>query len=108
MNFIDKLHIKNIRIPHFLSSLFSLVLLVLFFFGLLAVFVPLIIQQANTIFKYDFLTYLEQAKILNSIRKIPKGVGGLLKPNKIYLENPNFNYALQNNPDAGTVRETFF
>ena len=57
---------------------------------------------------YDFLTYLEQAKILNSIRKIPKGVAGLQKPNKIYLENPNFNYALQSNPDAGTVRETFF
>lgn len=57
---------------------------------------------------YDFLTYLEQAKILNNVRKIPKGNAGLQKPNKIYLENPNFNFALQSSPDIGTVRETFF
>jgi predicted PurR-regulated permease PerM len=53
VNFFDKLHIKNIHIPHSVSSLLSLVLLVLFFFGLLAVFVPLIIQQANTISRID-------------------------------------------------------
>jgi predicted AAA+ superfamily ATPase len=57
---------------------------------------------------YDFLTYLEEAKILSSVKKIPKGIAGLQKPKKIYLENPNFNYALQTNPDVGTVRETFF
>jgi predicted PurR-regulated permease PerM len=53
VSFFDKLHIKNIRIPHSLSTLLSLVLLVLFIFGLLAVFVPLIIQQANTISRID-------------------------------------------------------
>lgn len=57
---------------------------------------------------YDFLKYLELAKILNSIRKNPKGITALQKPHKIYLENPNFNYALEENPDIGTVRETFF
>lgn len=57
---------------------------------------------------YEFLTYLDQARILNTIRKKPKGIAALQKPNKIYFENPNFNYALQENPETGTVRETFF
>lgn len=57
---------------------------------------------------YDFLTYLEQAKLLNSIRKKPKGITALQKPDKIYLENSNLNYALYSNPEIGTIRETFF
>ena len=57
---------------------------------------------------YEFLTYLEQGMILNSIRKTPKGITALQKPHKIYFENPNFNYALQENPEIGTIRETFF
>lgn len=57
---------------------------------------------------YEFLAYLEQAKILNSIRKNPKGVTALQKPHKIYFENPNFNFALQEYPEIGTIRETFF
>ncbi len=57
---------------------------------------------------YEFLTYLEQAKILNMIRKKPKGITALQKPDKIYFENPNLIFALQNNPEIGTVRETFF
>ncbi len=57
---------------------------------------------------YEFLTYLEQAKLLNSIRKKPKGIAALQKPDKIYFENPNLNFALQENPETGTVRETFF
>ncbi len=57
---------------------------------------------------YDFLTYLEQAKLLNSIRKKPKGNTVLQKPDKIYLENSNLNYALNSNPEIGTIRETFF
>ncbi|MCD4680857.1 MAG: AAA family ATPase [Bacteroidales bacterium] len=57
---------------------------------------------------YEFLTYLEQGMILNSIRKNPKGITALQKPHKIYFENPNFNFALQENPEIGTIRETFF
>ncbi|NOY37620.1 MAG: ATP-binding protein [Chlorobi bacterium] len=57
---------------------------------------------------YEFLTYLEQARILNTIRKKPKGITALQKPNKIYFENPNFNFAIQDNPETGTLRETFF
>jgi predicted AAA+ superfamily ATPase len=57
---------------------------------------------------YNFLTYLEQARLLNNIRKKPGGITTLQKPGKIYLENTNLNYALQANPDIGTIRETFF
>jgi len=57
---------------------------------------------------YEFLTYLEQARILNTVRKKPKGITALQKPDKIYFENTNFNYAILNQPEAGTVRETFF
>ena len=57
---------------------------------------------------YEFLSYLEDSMILSSIRKPAKGITALQKPNKIYLENPNFNFALQAIPNSGTVRETFF
>ena len=56
---------------------------------------------------YDFLNYLEEARLINTIRKLPKGITALQKPNKIYLENTNLNYALQERPDIGTLRETF-
>jgi len=42
------------------------------------------------------------------VRKPAKGITALQKPNKIYLENPNFNFALKAVPNPGTVRETFF
>lgn len=32
----------------------------------------------------------------------------LLKPDKIYLNNPNLMHALTMHPDKGTLRETFF
>lgn len=57
---------------------------------------------------YEFLSYLEDSMILSSVRKRAKGITALQKPNKIYLENPNFNFALQAVPNPGTVRETFF
>lgn len=57
---------------------------------------------------YEFLSYLEDSMILSTINKAAKGITALQKPNKIYLENPNFNFALQSNPNIGTVRETFF
>ncbi len=57
---------------------------------------------------YEFLDYLEQAKIINSVRKAPKGITALQKPNKIYLENTNLSFALKTLPNSGTLRETFF
>ncbi len=37
-----------------------------------------------------------------------QGMTALQKPDKIYSENPNLNFAIQDNPETGTVRETFF
>jgi predicted PurR-regulated permease PerM len=53
VRFFDKIHIKKLRIPHFLSALLSLIVIVLVFLGLIAVFVPLIINQAETISRID-------------------------------------------------------
>ena len=53
VRFFDSLHIKKWSMPHFLSALFALLSIVLVFVGLLAIFVPLIVQQATTISKID-------------------------------------------------------
>ena len=36
------------------------------------------------------------------------GLSQLRKPEKLYMENPNLLYAMTNNAEIGTVRETFF
>lgn len=56
---------------------------------------------------YLYLRHLENAKLLNFIAAEGKGVSTLQKPDKIYLENTNINYALRHNPDVGNLRETF-
>lgn len=49
----DRIHIKNFRIPHWLSTVMALFVVLLFFLGLIAIFVPLIISQAGAISKID-------------------------------------------------------
>jgi predicted PurR-regulated permease PerM len=53
VRFFDRIHIKKLRIPHFLSALLSLFVIVLVLLGLIAIFVPLIINQAETISRID-------------------------------------------------------
>jgi predicted PurR-regulated permease PerM len=53
VSFFDKIHIKKLRIPHFLSAILSLIVIVLVFMGLIAIFVPLIISEAETISRID-------------------------------------------------------
>jgi predicted PurR-regulated permease PerM len=53
VRFFDKIHVKRLRMPHFLSALLSLIVIVLVFLGLIAIFVPLIIKQAETISRID-------------------------------------------------------
>jgi len=53
VRFFDKLHIRKLRMPHSLSTILSLIIIILFFIGLLAIFVPLIINQAETISRID-------------------------------------------------------
>jgi hypothetical protein len=55
-----------------------------------------------------FLRHLENAKMLNLLSRNVRGTAVLKKPDKIYLENTNFSYALKQNPSIGTIRETFF
>jgi len=53
VRFFDHIHIKKRRIPHSLSAMLSLLIIVLSFFGILAIFVPLIVQEAKTISQID-------------------------------------------------------
>ncbi|MDD5090287.1 MAG: AAA family ATPase [Candidatus Wallbacteria bacterium] len=58
----------------------------------------------------NYLKYLEDAGVIIMLGKGRAGLNSLEKPEKIYLNNTNFLYAL-NEPDAidkGTLRETFF
>jgi predicted AAA+ superfamily ATPase len=54
-----------------------------------------------------YLRHLQKGRIVNLIQKQSKGMAALQKPDKIYLENPNFNYALKHTPNVGAVREGF-
>lgn len=55
----------------------------------------------------NFLYNLESAHLLNLVNRPTQGIAALQKPDKIYLENTNLSYALNNNPEIGTIRETF-
>lgn len=55
-----------------------------------------------------YLWNLDRARLLNLLSKSSRGVAALQKPDKIFLENSNFSFALQNKPETGTIRETFF
>lgn len=60
----------------------------------------------NTV--YSFLAHLQDAKIIRLTNKPNRGINYLQKPDKIYFDNPNFAFALQEDPNKGTIRETFF
>lgn len=61
----------------------------------------------NTLVEY--LRYLNEVNLLNTINKNSFGVSLLQKPDKIFLENTNLSYALGNKQaDVGNIRETFF
>lgn len=57
----------------------------------------------------EYFHHLNDANIINAIQEEVYGVSLLQKPDKVYLENTNYAYALnQENPDKGSLRETFF
>jgi predicted AAA+ superfamily ATPase len=60
----------------------------------------------NTV--YSFLAHLQDAKIIRLINKPNREINYLQKPDKIYFDNSNFAFALQEDPNKGTIRETFF
>ncbi|WP_291323441.1 AAA family ATPase [Desulfonatronospira sp.] len=57
---------------------------------------------------YDYLEKLQEARLLRLVRQAGKGTVSLAKPEKVYLDNTNLAVALAQQPDSGTVRETFF
>lgn len=61
----------------------------------------------NTLITY--IKHLEDSGIISSLYSSAQGIGVLKKPEKIYLENTCFNFALcSKSPETGTLRETFF
>ncbi len=57
---------------------------------------------------YTYLNYLEQAELIRGVWGEGKNTAMMAKPEKLYLANTNSFFALCNQPDTGTVRETFF
>ena len=56
-----------------------------------------------------YLYFLQEANLTRNIYKDASGITLLQKPDKIYLENTNFQFALApNNTNQGSIRETFF
>jgi uncharacterized protein len=56
---------------------------------------------------YEYVYQLRDARLLNVLSAAGKGVSKLQKPDKIFLENTNFAYAMNPHPDKGNIRETF-
>lgn len=83
---------------------------------MLAINVPFIpnitdIAKATNISRpkvYEYLEHLESAKIINSIRSKEKGYNIMSKPEKLFMQNTNISYALTNEIDIGSARESFF
>lgn len=54
------------------------------------------------------LQYLERARLIIQLRKNNKGISILSKPDKVYINNPNIQYALSDdNINRGSLRESF-
>jgi len=53
VRYFDKIHFRKFKLPHSLSAVLSLLAIVLIFMGLIGIFVPLIINQADTISRID-------------------------------------------------------
>lgn len=53
VRFFDRIRVNKWSVPHTVSTALSLLVIVIVFFGMLAVFVPLILKQADTISRID-------------------------------------------------------
>ncbi|CAM4372104.1 ATP-binding protein [Gillisia limnaea] len=61
----------------------------------------------NTLISY--LYFLQEAHLTKNLYKNAKGITRLQKPDKVYLENTNLQFAFAaENTDKGNLRETFF
>lgn len=55
-----------------------------------------------------YLHFLQEANLTRNLYKDSSGISLLQKPEKIYLDNTNFQYALSAKVEKGAIRETFF
>lgn len=75
--------------------------------NLLKLRAELFISDQRTLLKY--LDLLEKAEVISILSQQARGNKIMHKPDKIYLGNTNYYYALPfQKEEAGTVRETFF
>lgn len=57
----------------------------------------------------EYINHLNDANVFNILHKDTFGISILQKPDKLYLENTNFAYAISYElPNIGSIRETFF
>jgi len=57
----------------------------------------------------NYLQLLEKAHTVLLLKQKATGIRQMVKPEKIYLQNTNYSYALSaENPEIGNLRETFF
>ena len=57
----------------------------------------------------EYINHLNDANVFNILHKDIFGISVLQKPDKLYLENTNFAYAISYElPNIGSIRETFF
>ena len=57
----------------------------------------------------NYLLLLEKAHAVLLLKKEATGIRQMVKPEKIYLQNTNYNYALSKElPEIGNIRESFF
>ncbi|MEA3418121.1 MAG: AAA family ATPase [Campylobacterota bacterium] len=57
---------------------------------------------------YAYLDHLARGDLLTVVADNKKGLSALSKPEKLYLNNTNLSYALCDEPEIGTIRESFF
>ena len=55
----------------------------------------------------QYLKILEDALLIQTVNKHNQGLKQIEEIGKFYLQNPNLQWALSNNPNIGTLRETF-
>lgn len=57
----------------------------------------------------NYLQLLEKSHCVLLLKQKATGMRQMVKPEKIYLQNTNYSYALSaENPEIGNLRETFF
>lgn len=60
VRYFDRIHFGKFRFPHWLSTIFALIVILAFILGLLGVFIPLVISQAEALSRIDLSNISEE------------------------------------------------